>query len=129
MHMQVPLQRHLADGRLFMCTNMLYLLAGLPPLLTPEAADALAPYRRTEVDLFQGTFHCYPGGWVGGRVGGRGSRAGPAGVQTSLHVRSPDASSLNALTLNCTVGYCGPALPRRLHDAAVVPARDGRGAS
>ena len=64
MHMQVPLQRHLADGRLFMCTNMLYLLAGLPPLLTPEAADALAPYRRTEVDLFQGTFHCYPGGWV-----------------------------------------------------------------
>ena len=69
--MQVPLQRHLADGALFMCTNMLYLLAGLPPLLTPEAADALAPYRRTELDLFQGTEHCYPGAWVGCECGCR----------------------------------------------------------
>lgn len=60
----VPLQRAPRDGALFMCTSLLYLLAGLPPVLTAQAADVAAAYRSTQIDLFQGTGCCHPGGRV-----------------------------------------------------------------
>lgn len=72
--LQVPLQRHAGDSALFMCTNALYLLAGLPGQLTPMAADVVSRFRDTDIDLFEGSKSCYPGGrsmqglrttWVG----------------------------------------------------------------
>lgn len=43
-----------------MCTNVLYLLSGLPPALTADAVDLLDKYRQQEVDLFDRTEHFYP---------------------------------------------------------------------
>lgn len=67
----MPLQRGLTDGGLFAATSALYLLSGLPPALTPQAADVLAVYRRTEIDLFQDSHYCYPGE-QGAAYGGHG---------------------------------------------------------
>lgn len=58
---KVPLQTRAGDSGVFACTTILYLLAGLPPLLTPAAADVLAGYRDTYIELFHGSPFCYHG--------------------------------------------------------------------
>lgn len=106
---KVPLQRSPYDGALFVCTSILYLLAGLPPLLTAQAADVAAAYRRTQIDIFHGTDCCYPGG------------------RARLCVLPAERCFATCMRSSCAAWL----LPRccRLPDAAVVPSRDGRGAA
>ncbi|KAL4452223.1 hypothetical protein ABPG75_007885 [Micractinium tetrahymenae] len=69
----VPQQRSSdGSGASYMCTNALYFVASLPPVIDAKAVAQLAEYRVHLRDLFEGTPHCYPGfltrDWYPGNV-------------------------------------------------------------